>query len=228
MLPKIEVPIFDVSIPSTGEVYKFRPFLVREEKILMLASEGGEYKDMIGACEQIVANCSQEEIKVDELSIFDLQHIFMRLKEKSTGSSQEFTLICGGCEEKMSYTLDLTDVNVTGLDTAPDKLIKISDTVAIELAYPTAKTVMEISDTDDTDIVVKCIKRVYNEDEILEISDETTEDVMEFIDNLPLDVFERVQEFFQKMPKVEHMVEYKCKCEFENRISINGYEHFFV
>jgi len=228
MLPKIETPLFDFSIPSTGEVKKFRPFLVKEEKVLMLASEGGEYKDMISACEQVVSNCCLEEIDVENLSIFDLQHLFMRLKEKSTGETQDFQLICGGCKETMKYTLQLSDVQVQGLEEAPEKIIKINEDVAIELQYPNAKVILDTDETDDTAIVHHCLVKVFNGEEVLQIKDETPENIVEFIDNLPLDVFEKIQSFFNKMPRVEHIVEYACpSCGFENRISINGYEHFF-
>ena len=228
MLPKIETPTFDFSIPSTGEVKKFRPFLVKEEKVLMLASEGGEYKDMISACEQVVSNCSLEEIDVSKLAVFDLQHLFMRLKEKSTGETQDFTLVCGGCKETMNYTLQLSDVKVQGLDERPDSIIKINDDVAIELQYPNANVIMNVTEDDDTAIVNHCLVKVFNGEEVLEIKDETPEHIEEFIDNLPLDVFEKIQEFFNKIPRVEHIVEYACpKCEHANRISINGYEHFF-
>ncbi len=230
MLPKIETPTFDFNIPSTGEVKKFRPFLVKEEKVLMLASEGGEYKDMISACEQVVSNCSLEELDVDKLTVFDLQHLFMRLKEKSTGETQDFTLICGGCKEQINYSLQLADVKVQGLDDIPDNIIKINDDVAIELQYPNARVIMEANEEDDTAIVKHCLVKVYNQEEVLQVKDESTEHIEEFIDNLPLDVFEKVQSFFNKMPRVEHLVEYKChneECGFENRISINGYEHFF-
>ena len=230
MLPKIETPIFDFNIPSTGEVKKFRPFLVKEEKVLMLASEGGEYKDMISACEQVVSNCSLEELDVSELSIFDLQHLFMRLKEKSTGSTQDFQLICGGCGDKINYTLELAEVKVRGLDEIKENIIKVNDDVAIELRYPNAKTLFEADENDDTSLVRHCLVRVFNGEEVINLKDETTENVLEFVDNLTLDVFEKIQSFFNSMPQVEHIVEYKCikeECSFENRISINGYEHFF-
>ena len=162
MLPKIETPTFDFNIPSTGEVKKFRPFLVKEEKVLMLASEGGEYKDMISACEQVVSNCCLEEIDVENLSVFDLQHLFMRLKEKSTGESQDFTLICGGCKETMKYTLQLSDVQVQGLEEAPDNIIKINDDVAIELQYPNARVIMDTNEILSGLYVVTEIKHKIN------------------------------------------------------------------
>jgi hypothetical protein len=230
MLPKIETPIHEFTVPSTGEVKRFRPFLVKEEKILMLASEGGEYGDMVSACEQVVSNCSQEELDVANLSIFDLQHLFIRLKEKSTGTTQEFQLICGGCEDRINYTLQLADVQVTGLEEAGSNIVKIGDEVAIELKYPTARVIAGVTDGDDTSIVASCISKVFEGEETIDIKDEKPEDVVEFIDNLPLDTFQEVQEFFNRMPRVEHVVEYKChneECGFSNRISINGYEHFF-
>lgn len=230
MLPIIETPTFEIELPSSGEIKRFRPFLVKEEKILMLASEGGEFVDMISACEQVVSNCSLEDINAGKLSIFDLQHIFMRLKEKSIGSTQEFTLICGGCEDKIKYTLELKDVKVQGLEDQADSIIKVNDDVAIELEYPSAKTMLGMGIKDEPTLLTHCISKVHNGEEVITIKDEKFEDVEEFIDNLPLNVFEKIQEFFNKMPRVEHIVEYKCHkedCGHENRISINGYEHFF-
>ena len=120
----------------------------------MLASEGGEYKDMISACEQVVSNCSLEEIDVSKLAVFDLQHLFMRLKEKSTGETQDFTLVCGGCKETMNYTLQLSDVKVQGLDERPDSIIKIQNDIVKD------NKEFKNLDADDKEVVLQDITQV--------------------------------------------------------------------
>ena len=124
MLPKIETPILKFELPSTGETLRFRPFLVKEEKVLMLASEGKDINDMLQAAQQVVSNCCLEDINVEELTIFDLQMLFINLKSKSVGQEQDFTLSCGECKQNINYTLDLDSVKVQGLDNPIDNFIK--------------------------------------------------------------------------------------------------------
>jgi|TARA_R110002050_G_scaffold296197_1_gene455874 hypothetical protein len=227
MLPKIETPILKFELPSTGETLRFRPFLVKEEKVLMLASEGKDINDMLQAAQQVVSNCCLEDINVEELTIFDLQMLFINLKSKSVGQEQDFTLSCGECKQNINYTLDLDSVKVQGLDNPIDNFIKVTDEVGILLKYPTTKAVTTIID-DDAEIMRHCIEHIVSGEETLNPADETKEEMTEFIDNLPVAVYTQIKEFFINMPRVEHLIEFKCSaCEKENVVLINGYEHFF-
>ena len=230
MLPKIDTPKFSFSQPSTGKALTFRPFLVKEEKILMLAANGGEINDMLDAAQQIVQNCCIEDVNIKDFTIFDLQYLFIKIKSKSTGEVQEFTLTCGekDCNSKIQYELKLDDIEVTGLDNKVDSFIKVNDDVGIQLKYPTAEIALLGDELDDTSLIALCIDHVVNGEETIDILNEEKDEVDEFIDSLPLHAFDKVKEFFLNMPRMEHVIEYKCpKCERDNFIALNGYEHFF-
>tara|TARA_B100000131_G_scaffold68199_1_gene64530 strand:+ start:19077 stop:19772 length:696 start_codon:yes stop_codon:yes gene_type:complete len=228
-LPKIDTPRFNGTIASSGEEVTFRPFKVKEEKILMLASEGGEYKDMVNACAQIVSNCV-ENLNAYELPIFDLQDLFIQIRSKSDGALANFKLTCGNddCGESIPYEMDLTEFKMTGLDNRPNDVIQVSEDMIIKLKYPNAAMASVIDELDDAVLVAKCIEHVVDGEETINVEEEPIEDVVNFVEDLPIDTFKEIQSFFTNMPMMEHVVEYTCpKCEHDNRISINGYEHFF-
>ena len=226
-LPKIDTPRFNGTIASSGNEVTFRPFKVKEEKILMMASEGGEYKDMVNACAQIVSNCV-EELNAYELPIFDLQDLFIQIRSKSDGALANFKLTCGNCEKSIPYEMDLTEFKITGLEDRPDNVIQVSEDMVVKLRYPNAAMASVIDELDDAVLVAKCIEHIVDGEETINVEEEPIEDVVEFVEDLPIDTFDKIKKFFENMPMMEHIVEYKCpECEHENRISINGYEHFF-
>ena len=226
-LPKIDTPRFNGTIASSGNEVTFRPFKVKEEKILMMASEGGEYKDMVNACAQIVSNCV-EELNAYELPIFDLQDLFIQIRSKSDGALANFKLTCGNCEKSIPYEMDLTEFKITGLEDRPDNVIQVSEDMVVKLRYPNAAMASVIDELDDAVLVAKCIEHIVDGEETINVEEEPIEDVVEFVEDLPIDTFDKIKKFFENMPMMEHIVEYKCPhCEHENRISINGYEHFF-
>jgi len=227
-LPRVETPMFEGNIASTGELIKFRPFLVKEEKILMLASEGEDFKEMVNACAQIVTNCCDEKIKGHELTMFDLQDLFLKIRSKSVGETADFTLTCGECEKSTPFELRLDDVKVSGLENPPEKFIKISEDMGVQLKWPTALIAAQAEELTDDELVAKCIDYVVAGEETFSIENEPIEEVNSFIEDLPIDAMDKMRAFFQQMPRIEHVVEYKCPhCETDNSISINGYEHFF-
>ena len=194
----------------------------------MLASESDEYKDMIRACQQIITNCTDGEVLGDDMTIFDMQDLFIRIRSASIGETQEFQLVCGECEKQTAYELELKELTAKGLDNLPDKEIKVGDEFVVVMKYPNAEDVIEGFEADDVELISTCIDAVVTQDETLSIDDITKEEVVEFIENLPLDVMDKMREFIQAMPVVEHIIDYKCHhCDTEQKVSINGYEHFF-
>ncbi len=226
MLPKIDTPIFSFTQPSTGKDIRFRPFVVKEEKILMLANDGGEPADMVQAAQQVVQNCCVDDIDVREFTLFDLQYLFIKIKGKSTGEIQSYNLGCGKCKEKVGYDLNLDDLKITGLDEEVESFVKVSETVGIQLKWPTADLIL--AGDDDSTIVAMCIDHVVDGEEVVDIKQETVKDVIEFIESLPLNVYTKITDYFRKMPRIEHTLEFTCpKCSEENYVVISGYEHFF-
>lgn len=228
MLPRLDTPMYETLLPSTGETIKYRPFLVKEEKILMLASEEGDYKGMVNACHQIVSNCTMGAMPED-MTMFDMQDLFVRIREKSVGETQEFTLVCGECEKSITYDLELENLRAKGLDNLPDTNIKIGDNFIVRMKYPSALDVAGLEGMTDIDVIAKCIVSIVTEEEETFIKDVSAEELTEFMGDLPVSALEQMREFFQTMPYVEHKVEYTCPhCETDQTISINGYEHFFA
>lgn len=227
-LPTIDVPTFDIEIPGMKEKVKFRPFLVKENKILTLATASESPEDMYNACCQVISNCSLGKIDAEKLAMFQIQVIFLKLREKSIGNTQEFTLRCGKCEDLLNYTMDLNEFQLVGDPTVTEKKLEINSEVGIMLKYPSAEVQLSQNELSDTEILLNSIEYIYNGEEVIRPEEETAEEMVAFIDGLPLNILNEAAEFFTNMPALLHKVEYNCvKCDTKNEIVINGYEHFF-
>lgn len=227
-LPVIDVPTFDVEIPGMKGKVKFRPFLVKENKILTLAAASESAEDMYKACCQVIDNCSFGKLEAEKLAMFQLQAAFLKLREKSIGSTQEFSLKCGKCEDTIAYEMNLSDFELVGDVDNSEKKLDINGEVGIVLKYPSAEVQLAQKDLTDTEILLNSIEYIYNGEEVIRPEEETVEEMIEFIDSLPVSALNEAAEFFQNIPTLLHKVDYTCvKCETKNEIVINGYEHFF-
>jgi hypothetical protein len=227
-LPVIDVPTFDIEIPGMKGKVKFRPFLVKENKILTLAAASESAEDMYKACCQVVENCSFGKLEAEKLAMFQLQSAFLKLREKSIGGTQEFSLKCGKCEDTISYEMNLSDFELVGDVDNSEKKLDINGEVGIVLKYPSAEVQLAQKDLTDTEILLNSIEYIYNGEEVIRPEEETVEEMIEFIDSLPVSALNEAAEFFQNIPTLIHKVDYTCvKCETKNQIVINGYDHFF-
>ena len=232
MLPKIDTPTSEHKIASTGKTIEYRPFLVKEDKILMLAMQDGNYQEMVKACIQIVNNCTFNKIDAGNLPIFDLQDLFLQIRMLSVGEIQNFNLICGedDCGESINYELNLGDLVVEGLDRLPDDEIEVGDEFVIKMKWPSALDLIKGDDkqVSDLELVSDCIQSIVTDEEETLVENVDKEELEDFINDLPIDAFERMRKFIHGMPVLQHTVEYSCpKCETEQLVGINGYEHFF-
>lgn len=227
-LPVIDVPTFNVEIPGIKDAVKFRPFLVKENKILTLAAASESAEEMYNACCQVVENCSFGNIEAEQLAMFQLQSIFLKLREKSIGNTQEFTLKCGNCDDVINYNMDLNEFTLVGDAEITEKKLEVNDTVGIVLKYPSAKVQLMQNELSDTEVLLNSIAYIYSGEEVIRPEEETAEEMLEFIDGLPLHILKEAAEFFTNIPTLIHKIEYKCvKCETKNEILVNGYDHFF-
>lgn len=225
-LPTLSVPTFDVDVYSTKQKVRMRPFLVKEEKILILAAESNQRSDMIRAMQQVVTSCSENAIDAEKLPFFDLQNIFIKLRAQSIGKDSEFNLICGECGHKTPTTLDLEEIK---LKTHPEHTnkIMINDEIGVLMKYPTAETLSN-DDLPVFDLVVSCIEKIFTNDEVHDTSDESYEEVSKFVDSLTNEQFEKIVQFFLTAPKIFHNIDYTCpKCQTENTVVVDGVENFF-
>lgn len=225
-LPTLSVPTFDVEIYSTKQKVKMRPFLVKEEKLLILAAESNQRADMIRAMQEVINSCSSGNIDAEKLPFFDLQNIFIKLRSQSIGKESEFNLICGECGHKTPTTLDLENID---LRTSPNHTNKImlTDDIGVVMKYPTAEVLIN-ENQPVFDLVVSCVDKVFTTDEIHDAADQSYEEICEFIDGLTSDQFDKIVEFFETAPKILHTIEYTCpSCQTENTVVVDGVENFF-
>jgi len=231
-LPQVDVPLFEVEIPTTKEKVPFRPFLVKEEKILVMASESGNQEDMLRATQQIITNCSMGKVDGTKLPLFAIQKIFMDLRSASISNIIDLTLICGDCDTKYEHKLDLQDLKIT-YDDAHTNRIKLDERLTIEMEYPDSTTLADLFGSETMEQVyttaARCVTKIYQDEEIISVEDVSEYEMVEWIEGLTTDQFVGIREFFETMPVLEHTVEFKCVgCEKENYITLNGYTNFFV
>ena len=226
MIPVLETPTFEIEIYSKNLKVEFRPFLVKEEKLLIMAQESGNKSDILKAMQDVITACSKGAVNGKELPFFDLQNIFVKLRSQSIGGSSEFNLICGECSHRTPFELDLSTIELQITENHSNK-IQLTDDIGVIMKYPAAETLVQ-DDLKVFDIMVAAIDAIYTKEEIFSTNDEPIEEVIKFVDGLTSEQFEKISEFFKTAPRVEKVIEYKCpKCETENVVVIDGLESFF-
>jgi len=245
MLPKIDTPIYEVKLISTGKVVQFRPFLVKEQKLFLMASQSTDEKETIDVVKQVLNNCILSDINVDDLPTFDLEHLFMQLRARSVGEVVNLKYNCNNtlkddkgedkvCGGLVKFDLNILDIKPT-IDPDHNSKIEITDKLGIVMKYPTLGMVKNFdnlqSESIDTimDVIVSCIDFIYDDEQMYYAKDSTKEELMEFVDNLQQDDLEKIQKFFTTMPKISKPLDFKCgKCGYEEKIVVEGIQNFFV
>jgi len=235
-LPKPPVPTYELELPSTGKTIKYRPFLVKEEKLLLIATESGEDKQMRNAIIEILKACILTRgVKVDDLPMFDLEYIFLRIRAKSVGEIVEmmFTAKDDG-ETKLPYQLNLEDVECIKPE-GHNRKIKLSDTSGLIMKYPsmeqfiTSQILQKEQSTEEVfDEIINCVEQIYDGDEVWEAKTTSKKDIQEYLEGLTSKQFEAIQQFFATMPKVSHTFTIKNpNTEVESEYTIEGLTNFF-
>ena len=231
-LPKLATPTYELEIPSSKDKLTYRPFLVKEEKILLLANESEEESETINAIKQIINNCTFEKLNVDSLALFDLEYIFLRIRAKSVGEIVSLKLLCSDDNETYAdISLDLEEVNVDFPVNHTNK-IELTDTVGILMRYPKFSLVKLSTDGSETEYIFKmikeCIDQIYDGDMIHERTDFNEQELDEFLESLSSEHFKLLQEFFETMPKLKHEVKFKNpKTKKQNKMTLEGMQSFF-
>lgn len=234
-LPVLETPKFELTLPSTGKKYKYRPFLVKEEKVLLIALEGENANEILSAVKDIVSVCV-EKIKIDDLTIFDLEYLFLRLREKSIGESIVLNVkhqIDAGCDNTQELEINLKNVNVV-FDDKNEKKIQLTDSVGMMLKYPSINIMDMLTDSEtDSDyalsVLENCIDYIYDEEKVYPTKDYKREEIQQFIDSLSHSHMEKIDLFFSTLPKLEYTATWKCnKCGKEESIILSGLNDFFI
>ena len=232
-LPKLETPIYETELPSTGKKIKYRPFLVKEQKLLLIAQESKDTKETMQSMTQLIDACTFNKINTLTSPLFDIEYLFLRIREKSVGSKITIMITCPDDNEtKVPVKMDLKDVNVQ-MTAGHTNEIKISKDIKIIMKYPLlsdiAKVEIEGSDNSVFSILQQCVHEIHHGDTIYHKVDMTDKDLEEFIDSFSTQQFELVTEFFETMPKLRHVVNVtNPKTKVKSEVIIEGLDSFLV
>ena len=235
-LPLLNTPEFETTIPSSSQRIKFRPFLVKEEKILFMALQGGDTREMTNAVQNIIGACVlSEDFDVSTLAMYDIEYLFLRLRGKSVGESIDLklrhTAADSECEHATEVSIDIDSINVQFPEDYNDK-IQLTDTVGIKMRHPGIKhSGMIESEEMDFNTVLKlisdCVECIYDDDNVYDTF--TQQEIVQFIEGLNQQQFTKIQKFFTDIPKLTHTITWKCpKCGDEDSITVEGLNSFFT
>lgn len=243
MLPKIDVPLYNINLPLSKKNIKFRPFLVKEEKLLLMAMESGEEESILSAIKQIVNNCCLDELNTEDLPVTDLEFLFLNLRARSIGEVVELQYKCNNKvkkesgEEKECNSLVKFDLNLLTLkpesETGHSNKIELTDKMGIVMKYPTMKIVETSEGENATERIMKllinCVDYVYDAETVYYRKDIEEKELLEFLENLNRDQFAKIQNFFDTMPKIKTHLNFKCiKCGYEEKVLVEGIQNFFA
>ena len=234
-LPKIVTPSFELTLPSNGKKIKYRPFLVKEEKILILAIESNSMKDITRAIKDILKNCILTKgIKVDELPTFDIEYLFLNIRARSIGESIDLVITCPDDEKtKVNSTIYIDEIEVKKND-EHDINIKIDDTYTMKMKYPSLDQfidenfVFEGQSDNSFEIIASCIDMVYSEEEAWEAKDCSKKELLEFVEQLNSMQFKQIEKFFDTMPQLSHEIEVENpNTKVKSTVKLEGLASFF-
>ena len=237
-LPKISTPIYELELPSSGQTVKYRPFLVKEEKVLVIALESEDNKQITNAIKAVLKSCIQTRgVKVEHLPTFDIEYLFLNIRGKSVGEELEVNVICPDDEEtQVKTTINLDDIQIEK-DEKHTKQIKLDDTLMMEMKYPSLEQFIKNNfDFDEKnqmdqsfELIATCIDKIYNEDEVWATADCTKKEVNDFLESMNSSQFKEIETFFETMPKLSHTIKVtNPKTKVESDVVLEGLASFFA
>tara|TARA_Y100000004_G_scaffold46007_1_gene50472 strand:- start:475 stop:1191 length:717 start_codon:yes stop_codon:yes gene_type:complete len=236
-LPTIATPTFELELPSTGKPVEYRPFLVKEEKVLLYALETENQKQITNAVKTVIKSCIKTKgIKVESLPTFDIEYLFLNIRGKSVGEEIEVNLICpDDGETQVPVQIDVGDIQVEKDDKHTTQ-IKVNDEIMIEMKYPSLSEFIkenfdDVENTSDRsfDLIVSCIDKVYTEEEVWEASNCTKKELLGFVEQMNSAQFKKIEEFFTTMPKLSHTVKVtNPNTGVESEVVLEGLASFFA
>ena len=237
-LPTIVTPTYELELPSTGKKIKYRPFLVKEEKLLVLALETENTKDISTAIKTVLKNCIQSRgVKVENLPTFDIEFLFLNIRGKSVGEEVEVNLIAPDDEEtQVPVTINLDDIQIQKTEDHTNK-VKLDDALTMEMKYPSLDQFIksnfdfteEVNMDQSFDLIASCIDKIYNEEEVWSTADCTKKEVKDFLEQMNSMQFKEIEKFFETMPKLSHSVTFtNPKTKVESTVVLEGLSSFFA
>ena len=235
-LPKIATPTYELELPSTKQKIKFRPFLVKEEKLLVLALESEDTKHITTAIKTVIKNCiSTRGIKVEELPTFDIEFLFLNIRGKSVGEEVEVSIVApDDGETSIPVKIDLEDIKVVETE-GHTKQIRLDDSLMMEMKYPSLDQFIKNNfDFEDNNVdksfelIATCVDKIFNEEEVWSTADVTKKEVIEFLEQMSSAQFKQIEKFFETMPKLSHTVEVKNPVtKVKSTVVLEGLSSFF-
>ena len=236
-LPTIATPTYELELPSTGKKVKYRPFLVKEEKLLLLALETENSKDISNAIKSVLKNCIQSRgVKVETLPTFDIEYLFLNIRGKSVGEILEIKLISpDDGETPVPVEINLDDIQIQK-DEKHNNTIKLDDKLVLEMTYPSldqfVKNNFDFDGNIDMDqsfeLIASCVKKIYNDEEVWAAADCTKKELIEFLERMNSKQFKEIETFFETMPKLSHTVTFvNPNTKNENTVVLEGLASFF-
>ena len=214
-LPKISTPTYQLELPSTGKTVTYRPFLVKEEKVLVIALESEDTKQITGAIKAVLKSCVQTKgIRVENLPTFDIEYLFLNIRGKSVGEELEVNVVCpDDGETNVTVTIDLDEIQIEKSDDHTNQ-IKLDDSLMMEMKYPSLdqfiKNNFDFAEENQMDqsfqLIAQCIDKIYSEDEVWATADCTKKEINEFLESMNSTQFKQIEKFFESMPKLKHTI----------------------
>ena len=237
-LPKISVPHYELELPSSGQTIKYRPFLVKEEKLLVIALESEDTKQITNAIKVVIKNCiSTKEVKVETLPTFDIEYLFLNIRGKSVGEQVDVNIICPDDNEtNVSVSINLDDIKVVKNEEHTNK-IKVDKSIMMEMKYPSLEQFIknnfdfnnENAMEQSFDLISSCIDKIYTEDEVWSTADVTKKELTEFLESMNSSQFKEIEKFFETMPKLSHKISIiNPNTKVESEVVLEGLASFFA
>jgi hypothetical protein len=242
MLPKIDTPVYEVKLISSGKLVQFRPFLVKEQKLFLMNTDNDDVESTVKVIRQVLKNCVLSDIDIDALPVFDLEYLFMHLRARSVSEVVELKYRCNNtvkndkdeekdCGHINSISFNVLEIKPTLTEGHTTKF-QLNDKVGIIMKYPTFEIMQKSLGKSENEIVMdliySSIDQVYDQDTVYHMKDNTKEEIIEFIDNMQQKDLENIRKFFDTMPKMKKEIDYKCtKCGYQENITLEGIQSFF-
>jgi hypothetical protein len=233
-LPKLnDTPKYDIVIPSTNALVRFRPFLVKEEKVLMMAMESQDSKQILDTVVDTISACVVDDLNRSSLTVFDVEYMFTQIRAKSVGETSTINMSCTECEADNEINVNLGDITIDVPDI--ETVVPLTDTISIEMKYPSWASLLGDGVNENQSavdvtfrLIAQCIDAVMTPDERILIRDQSVEEVNEFIEGMTQEQFAKVREFVESMPRMKKDVEYTCSsCQHNNKYTLEGLADFF-
>lgn len=236
-LPQLTAPKYETLLPSSGKAVQYRPYLVKEEKILLVALESKDQKQIVNATKDVVSACTFGKLDVNKLPIYDLEHLFLKLRCKSVGETAEVMLKCkcDDCEGFTPVKINLEEISVVFPEESKSKTINLTDSIGVTLKHFDFEAVQKLDSMREGDVgntmnemIISVIDSVFDDNGVYPAKDHSREELVAFVESLSRQQFEKIQAFINAIPTLKKTVKFKCKkCEKDNEVELSGLSDFF-